>query len=104
MLVENLPEIAYRENLQTASLMAAVLNMLGGKPDPNDKDTKLVPADRLYQPEEMLVYFAQRPIVSRWTPESARAAIEAKPNLPAWARDAIPWTDILPLVAEVKHG
>jgi hypothetical protein len=94
MLLDALPDLAYRDNLQTASLMAAVLNMMGGKADPDDPEAKTVPPERMFTAEDVLVHFAKRPTVSDWTPEAARAALEARDELPAWARESLPWHEI----------
>lgn len=99
MLVEALPHIAYRDNLQLAELTAAILNRLGGKPDPNDKDAKLIPPERLYSSDEMLVWFAQTPRESAWTREAARVTAENRSRLPRWVVASLPWTVITPLVS-----
>lgn len=99
MLVDALPHIAYRENLQTAELMAAVLNVMGGKADPSDKDAKTVPRERLYSGEELLVWFAQSPRASAWTREAALAIESNRPRLPKWVVASLPWKDITPLLS-----
>jgi hypothetical protein len=99
MLVEALPHIAYRENLQTAEMMAAVLNVMGGKPDPADKDAKTVPRERLYSGEELLVWFAQTPKASAWTKEAARVIAGNRDRLPKWVAASLPWKDITPLLS-----
>ena len=104
MLLENLPEIAYRDNLQLATLTATVLNMMGGKPDPNDEDVTLVPVERMYSPEELLVYFAQKRDESGWTRASAVEVLRVRADLPAWVRDGLPWDEIESLTVEVNRG
>ena len=94
MLLDALPSLAYRDNLQMAEFMATVLNIMGGKPDPADKDTKLVPPERMYTSEDTIVWFAKEPKVSKWTPASARVALEHRDRLPVWARDSMPWSHI----------
>lgn len=98
MLIEALPHIAYRENLQTAELMAAVLNMMGGKPDPDESDkekaAKRIDPSRLYSGEELLVWFAKTPRASAWTKEAARVVHEARNELPSWVKESLPWKDI----------
>lgn len=101
MLLDALPSLAYRDNLQTAELMAAVLNALGGKPDPNDKDVKLVPPERMFTGEELLVWFAREPKASPWTPAAARVALEHRSRLPKWARDSVPWAHLEALTQPV---
>jgi hypothetical protein len=99
MLVEALPHIAYRENLQVAEMMAAVLNIMGGKPDPSDKDAKTVPRERLYSGEELLVWFAQSPKASAWTKEAAQVIAGNRERLPKWVVASLPWKDITPLLS-----
>jgi hypothetical protein len=99
MLIDSLPHLAYRDNLQTASLMAAVMNMMGGKPDPNDKEAKTVPRERLFTPDEVLVWFAQTPKASAWTRDAARVAVEYRDRLPKWVAASLPWSEIEPLVS-----
>lgn len=99
MLLDALPDLAYRDNLQTASLMAAVLNLMGGKADPNDEDAKPLPIERMFTPEDVLVHFAKRPKVTGWTAEAAKAALDARDELPSWARESLPWDEINALAA-----
>jgi len=94
MLIDALPHVAYRDNLQMASFMAAVMNMMGGKPDPNDKEAKTLPRERLFTPDEVLVWFAQTPKASAWTREAARAVADAGESLPRWVRGSLPWPEI----------
>ena len=92
MLVNALPELSYRKHLQTAELMAAILNALGGKPDPAKKDeSKPIDPSRLFTGEELLVHFARRAMPNTWTLEAAKAVTEAKDRMPSWARDSLPW-------------
>lgn len=99
MLVDALPHVAYRENLQLAEFMATVLNMMGGKPDPADKEAKTVPRERLFTAEETLVWFAQTPKASSWTKEAALVVAGNKDKLPRWVMDSLPWKDITPLLS-----
>jgi len=100
MLIDALPDLAYRDNLQTASLMAAVLNMMGGKPDPEDEDVKTVPPERMFTAEELLVHFARRPLPNVWTKDAAQAALTARDTLPTWAREVLPWDEISACAAQ----
>lgn len=82
-----LPLIEARRGWGAASLEAALLNVVGGKPDPvedADASTPAPPAHRLWTPEERLppwAYLDLGPGV--WTPESARDAIRNAARLPA---------------------
>jgi hypothetical protein len=101
MLIDALPHIAYRENLQMAELMAAVLNHMGGKVDPNDEEAKknLIPPERLFSAEECLVWFAQTPKASAWTKEAAQVIAENRSRLPKWVAASLPWKDLTPLLS-----
>lgn len=99
MLIEALPHVAYRDNLQLASFMAAVLNMMGGKADPDDKEAKTVPLERMYSADEMLVWFAQTPKASVWTRDAARVALEFRDRVPKWVRESLPWKELKSLVS-----
>jgi len=99
MLIDALPDLAYRDNLQTAELMAAVMNMMGGKPDPNDGKSKPIPRERMFTGEELLVWFAQRPRESVFDAATARLALEHRDRLPDWARSFLPWAEIEALTA-----
>lgn len=82
--------------LQVAGLEAAVRNMMGGKPDPNDGDGKRVPPDRLYSADELLNRYAQDPEtlanLAAWTPAAARDALAHTRHAPGWALALIDFT------------
>lgn len=99
MLVDGLPTISYRKHLQTAEFMAAVLNLMGGKPNPNDKEAKTLPPERRYSGEDVLVYFAREPKPSPWTREAAALVIEHRSRLPKWLLDSLPMSEIEALTA-----
>ena len=82
-----IPLLEARRGWGAASLEAALLNVAGGKPDPNEEpDTPPVPPRRLFTVEERLRPWARLELgPGVWTPESARDAIANAHRLPVGA-------------------
>ena len=74
-LLEHMPEVEYRRAYPLASLEAAVLNAIGGKPDPEDKDAEPLPPERTFTPLEILPPYARPAWIAERTPAGLPPAV-----------------------------
>lgn len=63
-----MPEVEYRRAYPLASLEAALLNAVGGKPDPADEDAEPLPPERSFTPLELLPPYASPAWIAEKTP------------------------------------
>ena len=83
-----LPLIAARNHYGVAKLTANIKNMMGGKPDPNDKTSKPLAPERMFTTEEELPFFAwmgERNTTAGLDVETARLLLRISRALPSWA-------------------
>lgn len=85
--LHHLPLIEMRKQLPIAQLEAAVKNMMGGKPDPQNKDAKTIPPERLYTAFELLQWYAQPEGLElrAVSPAAAKDLLKHLGHLPEWA-------------------
>ena len=92
--LEHLPDVAFRHAYPLASLEAAVLNAMGGKPDPNDKKAKPLDPSRVYTPSERLPPYARPSWLSEAPtgvpPDAARDFQANRKRIPLWALQVAP--------------
>ena len=93
----------YRRHLPMATLMAQLLNIMGGK----GNGGKAIPSHKLYDAHEMLPPYAQPDALHRdlpFTPRQCSAIMDAiaERELPNWAAQVI--GSIMPLAQVMRYG
>lgn len=107
---DHLPLVAARRHYPIAKLEATLLNSLGGKPDPNEKNkTKPKPEHLSYTPEERLPWYARFTSTNNETTgalstEAARALLGNTDDLPSWALGVAPIGEARQVIAAQEKG
>ncbi len=97
-LMMHMPDVELRRAYPLAGLEATLLNALGGKPDPGEKDGKPADPARLYTPFERLPWYARPEWVSDVRTsigvDAAQDFMRNRKRLPLWALNVAPISEI----------
>ena len=102
MYMHYLPEVLMRQHYSTASLEAAIRNMMGGKSEKGSKKT--LSPDKAYTVNDCLPWFAKGNLRSRMSIVCAVELKEYRKEMPYWALNLVDWMTVELISSEVEHG